>query len=61
VFLQPIGWASPLWHGAELGRVASYAADRPGWLVAVHLVCLLALAFGGWRLTVRIVRKRLDA
>jgi lipooligosaccharide transport system permease protein len=61
VFLQPIGWASPLWHGAELGRVASYAADRPGWLVVVHLVFLLALALGGWRLTVRIVRKRLDA
>jgi lipooligosaccharide transport system permease protein len=61
IFLQPIGWLSPLWHGAELGRVASYAADRPAWLVAVHLVFLLALAIAGWRLTVRIVRGRLDA
>jgi lipooligosaccharide transport system permease protein len=61
VFLQPIGWLSPLWHGAELGRVASYGAERPGWLIAVHLVFLAALAVGGWRLTVRVTRKRLDA
>jgi lipooligosaccharide transport system permease protein len=61
VFLRPIGWLSPLWHGAELGRVASYAAERPAWMIAVHLVFLLALAIGGWRLTVRVTRKRLDA
>ncbi|MGN6272701.1 MAG: ABC transporter permease [Protaetiibacter sp.] len=61
VFLQPIGWLSPLWHGAELGRVSSYGAERPGWLIVVHLVFLAVLAIGGWRLTVRITRKRLDA
>jgi lipooligosaccharide transport system permease protein len=61
VFLRPIGWLSPLWHGAELGRVTSYAAERPAWMIAVHLVFLLALAIGGWRLTVRVTRKRLDA
>lgn len=61
VFLQPIGWLSPLWHGAELGRVASYAPERPVWIVIVHLVFLLALAIAGWRLTVHIVRGRLDA
>jgi lipooligosaccharide transport system permease protein len=61
VFLRPIGWLSPLWHGAELGRVTSYAAERPVWMIAVHLVFLLALAVGGWRLTVRVTRKRLDA
>jgi lipooligosaccharide transport system permease protein len=59
--LRPIGWLSPLWHGAELGRVTSYAAERPAWMIAVHLVFLLALAIGGWRLTVRVTRKRLDA
>lgn len=61
VFLRPIGWLSPLWHGAELGRVTSYAAERPAWMIAVHLVFLLALAIGGWRLTVRVTRKRLGA
>jgi hypothetical protein len=30
-------------------------------MIAVHLVFLLALAIGGWRLTVRVTRKRLDA
>ena len=60
-FLWPIGWLSPLWHGAELGRVASYAADRPGWMLLVHLAFLLVLAVGGWRLAVRITRRRLDA
>lgn len=61
VFLRPIGWVSPLWHGAELGRVTSYAAERPGWIIAVHLAFLLILAIGGWRLAVRVTRKRLDA
>ena len=61
VFLRPIGWVSPLWHGAELGRVTSCAAERPGWIIAVHLAFLLILAIGGWRLAVRVTRKRLDA
>lgn len=61
VFLQPIGWLSPLWHGAELGRVVGYGADRPLWLTVVHLVFLVALAVVGWRLAVRVMRGRLDA
>ncbi|MFT4030205.1 MAG: ABC transporter permease [Protaetiibacter sp.] len=60
-FLQPIGWLSPLWHGAELGRVVGYGAERPLWLVVLHLAFLLALAVVGWRLTVRVMRGRLDA
>ena len=61
VFLRPIGWLSPLWHGSELGRVVSYGADRPALLVAGHLLFLLVVAVAGWALTVRITRKRLDA
>jgi lipooligosaccharide transport system permease protein len=61
LILQPIGWLSPLWHGAELGRVVAYGAERAPWLIAAHLVLLLALAVVGWRLAVRIVRGRLDA
>jgi lipooligosaccharide transport system permease protein len=60
-FLQPIGWLSPLWHGSELGRVVGYGAERPPWLTAVHLGFLLVLAVAGWRLTVRVMRGRLDA
>jgi len=32
VYLQWIGWISPLWHGTELGRVASYGMAEPVWL-----------------------------
>jgi lipooligosaccharide transport system permease protein len=47
--MQWIGWISPLWHGNELGRMASYGLSEPGWLVAVHVLYLGALgAVGIW-------------
>ncbi|WP_167051120.1 ABC transporter permease [Salinibacterium sp. ZJ77] len=58
-FLQWIGWLSPLWHGTELGRVVAYGAERPLWLIAVHVVYLVALAIIGWRVAVRIATRRL--
>ncbi len=60
-FLQWIGWLSPLWHGSELGRVVAYGAERPLWLIAVHLVFLLVLAVAGWRAAVAVATRRLDA
>jgi lipooligosaccharide transport system permease protein len=49
VGMQWIGWISPLWHGNELGRMASYGMGEPGWLVAVHVLYLGALgAVGIW-------------
>lgn len=60
VFLQWIGWLSPLWHGSELGRQFSYGPTEPIWLTVIHVLYLLLLALGGWALTVRIARKRLD-
>jgi lipooligosaccharide transport system permease protein len=59
-FLQWIGWLSPLWHGSELGRVVAYGAERPAWLIAVHLIYLVALAVIGWRFAVRVATRRLD-
>ena len=47
VVLQWIGWVSPIWHGTQLGRMASYGLANPGWLTAVHLLVLLAAAAGG--------------
>lgn len=58
-FLQWIGWLSPLWHGSELGRVVAYGAERPAWLIAVHVVYLVVLAVVGWRLAARIAARRL--
>ncbi|MES2092779.1 MAG: ABC transporter permease [Actinomycetota bacterium] len=60
VFLQWIGWISPLWHGTELGRVVSYGAIEPGWLTLVHLLYPLALCVYGWRRTQVVVTRRLD-
>lgn len=60
VFLQWIGWISPIWHGSELARQFSYGPTEPFWLSAIHLVVLLAYTIVGWHLTVRIATRRLD-
>jgi lipooligosaccharide transport system permease protein len=60
VFLQWIGWISPLWHGTELGRVVSYGAVEPGWLTLVHVLYPLALCIYGWRRTQVVVTRRLN-
>ena len=60
IYLQWIGWISPLWHGTQLARDVSYGAVEEPWLIAVHLVVLIGLSIGGWLLAVRIATKRLD-
>jgi len=60
VFLQWIGWLSPLWHASELGRQFSYGPTEPIWLSIVHVVYLLALGILGWQLCVRFVTRRLN-
>jgi lipooligosaccharide transport system permease protein len=59
-FLHWIGWISPLWHGTELSRVASYGYQEPLWLSVVHVAFLVGAAVVGWRLAVRIATRRLD-
>ena len=60
VYLQWIGWISPLWHGTELGRVLSYGMAEPTWLTVVHVAYLGALCFFGWKVTQRVVTRRLN-
>ena len=60
IFLQWIGWISPLWHGAELGRVVSYGAVQPGWLILVHVLYPIGLCVYGWRRTQVVVTRRLN-
>ena len=43
-WLRWIGWLSPQWHAAQLGRVLSYGMAEPVWLTALHVVVLLVLA-----------------
>jgi lipooligosaccharide transport system permease protein len=60
VYLQWIGWISPLWHGTELGRVLSYGMAEPTWLTVVHVAYLGTLCFFGWKITQRVVTRRLN-
>ncbi|MEI2269096.1 ABC transporter permease [Microbacterium sp. No. 7] len=48
VWLQWIGWVSPLWHGAELGRLATYGAAVPPFMIVVHFAYLVVLAGVGY-------------
>lgn len=59
IFLQWIGWISPIWHGSELARQFSYGPTEPLWLSVIHVLFLVALSVVGWRLTVNISTKRL--
>ncbi|UFU06564.1 ABC transporter permease [Ruania halotolerans] len=59
VYLQWIGWLSPVWHGTQLARVASYGAEVPGWLIAVHVVVLAAAGLAGVLWARRVYARRL--
>jgi lipooligosaccharide transport system permease protein len=60
IYLQWIGWISPLWHGTELGRDVSYGQSEPAWLIVVHVAYPLALCVYGWIATQRVVTRRLN-
>lgn len=58
VWLQPLGWASPLWHGTELGRVLTYGATEPIWLTVTHVGYLTTLLVVGlWATRKHFVRR----
>jgi lipooligosaccharide transport system permease protein len=59
VWLQWIGWVSPLWHGTELGRVATYGLEEPLWLTVAHVAYLLLWLAVGWALARRVTTGRL--
>lgn len=60
IYLQWIGWISPLWHGTQLGRTLDYGAVEPAWLTAVHVLYPLALCIYGWRRTQVVITRRLN-
>lgn len=47
VFLQPIGWISPLWHTTELGRYFAYGQPISMTMLIIHFAFLSALLVGG--------------
>ena len=59
LWLQWIGWISPLWHSTELARVFSYGYAEPIWLTVVHVAYLVALTAAGWAWARRTAVRRL--
>lgn len=60
LWLQWIGWISPLWHGAELGRLATYGAPVAPGMVAAHIAYLLVLCVVGYLWGRRVFIRRLQ-
>jgi lipooligosaccharide transport system permease protein len=57
--LQVIGWVSPLWHGAQWGRVLTYGLVEPWWLTAIHFLYLLVWIVVGLWWGLRVFDRRL--
>lgn len=57
-WMQPVAWATPLWHGVELCRAASEGV-WPGGLGWAHLAVLVAYVAVGWVLARRQFERRL--
>ena len=58
--LQVIGWVSPLWHGAEWGRVLTYGLVEPWWLTLVHFLYLAGWIVVGIVVGLRVFDRRLE-
>ena len=56
LFLQWIGWISPLWHATQIGRWLSYGMPLEPWQVAVSVCYLLAMGIAG----VVVARRRFE-
>jgi lipooligosaccharide transport system permease protein len=60
IYLQPIGWVSPFWHAAELGRNLSYGLPLGENMLWVHLGYLTLLGIVGMALTYPKFAERLS-
>jgi lipooligosaccharide transport system permease protein len=47
IYLQPIGWVSPLWHAVQLGRHLSYGLELEPGMILVHLGYLAIMGIVG--------------
>ena len=58
-WLAWIGWISPLWHAAELGRMAMYGKPVSDAMMWLHIAYLVVLAVGGYLIARRMFARRL--
>jgi lipooligosaccharide transport system permease protein len=59
IFLQWIGWISPLWHSTNLSRAVSFGLDVPTWLLVVHVLFLATTLVAALIIAKRQFRVRL--
>ena len=59
IFLQWIGWISPLWHSTNLSRAVSFGLDVPSWLLVVHVLFLATTLIAALIIAKRQFRVRL--
>ncbi len=59
IFLQWIGWISPLWHATELGRWLTYGHEISSLMLYVHFIFLNSLLIIGVIASRRIFTRRL--
>ena len=59
IFLQWIGWISPLWHATDLGRLLTYGSDVSIEMVVIHLTYMTLMLVVGLFFAFRNYSKRL--
>ena len=59
IFLQWIGWISPLWHATELGRWLTYGHEISSLMLYTHFIFLNSLLLFGVIASRRIFTRRL--
>ena len=59
IYLQPIGWISPLWHATQLGRNLSYGMELADGIFLVHVGYLAIMGVVGMFFVYPKFRERL--
>ncbi|MEN9731156.1 MAG: hypothetical protein RL488_466 [Actinomycetota bacterium] len=59
IYLQWIGWVSPVWHATDIGRALSYGHEVTPGLMAIHFAYLAAMLAGGLFIGTRQFNRRL--
>ncbi len=59
IYLQWVGWISPMWHGTQLARVLAFGLPVPWWMVSVHLLVLVVVTVVGAAVATRLFTRRL--
>ena len=59
IYLQWIGWISPVWHATDIGRNLSYGHDVAPGLMVIHFAFLLAILIIGQAVAMRQFSRRL--